>query len=236
MDGCFRVGRYSIIADMKSIVEPLYILFAVFAAVDAFAVPATLVLENGAIRAEVVPEWGGRLMFLGRPGGKNALWVNPAAAANTVDDKGKEVWKNVGGEKTWVGGMGLWKGFKDDPKAKGWPPPAWFDSAPLEVVRANATNILLRSAAHTSGDWTVALEREFTLREGGLEVREKLLDGTPKKQTDLFAANAAHRLAKAGRPKQIRYSLSALSRIDASRRNGMTPTWTIPSSETRGEE
>ena len=189
---------------MKSIVEPLYILFAVFAAVDAFAVPATLVLENGAIRAEVVPEWGGRLMFLGRPGGKNALWTNPAAAANTVDDKGKEVWKNVGGEKTWVGGMGLWKGFKDDSKAKGWPPPAWFDSAPLEVVRANATNILLRSAAHTSGDWTVALEREFTLGEDGLEVREKLLDGTLKKQTDLFAANAAHEDANTVRGEQIR--------------------------------
>ena len=148
------------------------------AALHLDAAPATLILENDALRAEVVPEWGGRLMFLGRPGGKNALWTNPAAAANTVDEKGKEVWKNVGGEKTWVGGMGLWKGFANKTDAKAWPPPAWFDSAPLEVVRANATNILLRSAAHTSGDWTVALEREFTLAEDGLKVREKLLDGT----------------------------------------------------------
>ena len=148
------------------------------AALHLDAEPATLILENDALRAEVVPEWGGRLMFLGRPGGKNALWTNPAAAANTVDEKGKEVWKNVGGEKTWVGGMGLWKGFANKTDAKAWPPPAWFDSAPLEVVRANATNILLRSAAHTSGDWTVALEREFTLAEDGLKVREKLLDGT----------------------------------------------------------
>ena len=174
------------------------------AALHLDAEPATLILENDALRAEVVPEWGGRLMFLGRPGGKNALWTNPAAAANTVDEKGKEVWKNVGGEKTWVGGMGLWKGFANKTDAKAWPPPAWFDSAPLEVVRANATNILLRSAAHTSGDWTVALEREFTLAEDGLKVREKLFDGTMEKQTDLFAANAAHEDANAVRREQIR--------------------------------
>ena len=55
------------------------------AALHLDAEPATLILENDALRAEVVPEWGGRLMFLGRPGGKNALWTNPAAAANTVD-------------------------------------------------------------------------------------------------------------------------------------------------------
>jgi len=32
------------------------------------------------------------------------------------------------------------------------------------------------------------------------------------------------------------YSFSALSRIARSSRNGMTPTQTIPSSETRGDE
>ena len=154
----------------------LVAVLAMSAAGEATCAPKPLVLENAALRAEVVPEWGGRLMFLGRPGGKNALWTNPGAATNTVDSKGREVWKNVGGEKTWVGGMGLWKGFKDDPKAKGWPPPAWFDSAPLEVVRANATNILLRSAAHVSGDWTVALEREFTLLPDKLILRERLLN------------------------------------------------------------
>ena len=200
----FAGGAYSIIVDVDNIMKLLSFLLAAFAAVGAFAAPTTLVLENDALRAEVVPEWGGRLMFLGRPGGKNALWTNPAAAANTVDEKGKEVWKNVGGEKTWVGGMGLWKGFANKTDAKAWPPPAWFDSAPLEVVRANATNILLRSAAHTSGDWTVALEREFTLAEDGLKVREKLLDGTMEKQTDLFAANAAHEDANAVRREQIR--------------------------------
>ena len=190
----------------------LLLLVVCAVALHLNAAPTTLVLENDALRAEVVPEWGGRLMFFGRLGGKNALWTNTAAAANTVDENGEEVWKNVGGEKTWVGGMGLWKGFKNETDAKGWPPPAWFDSAPLEVVRANATNVLLRSSAHTSGDWTVTLEREFTLLADKLILRGKLLN--PLKETsadDLrrvwsvtqipFVDNVAVRLAGAGRAK-----------------------------------
>ena len=164
----------------------------------------SLVLDNGLLRAEVAPAWGGRLMFLGRPGGGNALWTNPSAATNTVDAKGERVWRNVGGEKTWVGEMGLWKDFDDVPDDKSWPPPAWFDSAPLDVIWANPTNILLRSAAHTSGDWSVALEREFTLVGDRLVLRQKLLDATREKQTDLFAANAAHENAKSVRTEQIR--------------------------------
>ena len=111
-------------------------------------------------------------MFLGKPGGKNALWTNPSAATNDA----VKVWCNIGGEKTWVGTMETWKGFNGGGEAPHWPPPIWFDSAPLEVVRANETNMLLRSGFHMSGNWTVALEREFTLAEDRLEVREKLWD------------------------------------------------------------
>ena len=139
------------------------------------AAPAPIVLENAALRAEVVPAWGGRLMSFGRPGGGNALWTEPSAATNTVDASGKPFWKNAGGEKTWVGGMSAWKGFKGEGAKSHWPPPAWFDSAPLGVVRSNATNVLLRSAPHTSGDWTVALEREFTLLGDRLVLNERLL-------------------------------------------------------------
>ena len=136
----------------------------------------TLVLQNDALRAEVSPAWGGRLMFFGRTGGKNALWTNPSASTNTCDSAGKAKWKNVGGEKTWVGAIGsdYWKGFSSD--GRDWPPPAWFDSAPLDVVRADATNILLRSGFHSACGWTVALEREFTLTGDRLLLREKLCD------------------------------------------------------------
>ena len=136
----------------------------------------TLVLQNDALRAEVSPAWGGRLMFFGRTGGKNALWTNPSASTNTCDSAGKAKWKNVGGEKTWVGAIGsdYWKGFSSD--GRDWPPPEWFDSAPLDVVRADATNILLRSGFHSACGWTIALEREFTLTGDRLLLREKLCD------------------------------------------------------------
>lgn len=111
-------------------------------------------------------------MFLGKPGGKNALWTNPSAATNDA----VKVWCNVGGEKTWVGTMETWKGFNGGDEAPHWPPPIWFDSAPLEVVRADETNMLLRSGYHTSENWTVALEREFTLKGERLVAREKLIN------------------------------------------------------------
>ena len=141
--------------------------------------PETLVLENDALRVEIVPAWGGRMMYFGRKGGSNALWTDPAAATNTVNAAGKPIWKNVGGEKTWVGGISSWKGFKTPPVTSSWPPPEWFDSAPLDVVRANATNILLRSGAHSNEDWTVAVEREFTL-DGDKLVLHEALDNRSK--------------------------------------------------------
>ncbi len=133
----------------------------------------TLTLENGFLKVVVVPAWGGRMMFFGRPGGKNALWTDCAAAHNTVDAKGNAVWKNVGGEKTWVGAMPVWSGFADSGAM--WPPCKWFDSGVPEVVRANGTNILLKTAAHRSGTWMVALEREFTLVGDRLLLRETLV-------------------------------------------------------------
>ena len=146
----------------------------------AFAA-GTLVLDNGTLRAEVMPSCGGRLMRFGRTGGANALWRDPDATTNIVDAAGRPRWVNIGGEKTWVGAMSLWKGIKDKSAVSFWPPPAWFDSAPLEVVRADATNILLRSADHASGDWTVSLEREFTLCDDRLILRETL--GSCQKMT-----------------------------------------------------
>ncbi len=90
---------------------------------------ASLVLENDAIRAEIVPAWAGRLMFFGRADGPNVLWTQPEAARFTIDAGGKPVWRNVGGEKTWVGSQGRgWRAFAGKESGSVWPPPAWFDS------------------------------------------------------------------------------------------------------------
>lgn len=135
-----------------------------------------VVLSNAVLRAEIVPAWAGRLMSFGRPGGANALWTWPEAARLTVDEDGNPAWKNVGGEKTWVGSQDRgWRAFAGKESGSVWPPPAWFDSEPMAVVSADATNVVLRTAAHRGGDWIVALERSFTLEADALVVRQRLL-------------------------------------------------------------
>lgn len=139
--------------------------------------PGRIVLANAALRAEIVPDWAGRMVFFGRPDGPNALFANPGAASATTNASGNRVWKNVGGNKTWVGEMeAAWPGFQEPPSDAFWPPPAWFDSEPLEVVRAGATNVLMRSGVHTNAAiaWTVSLEREFTLLPDRLVLHERL--------------------------------------------------------------
>ena len=138
--------------------------------------PDSIVLSNAALRAEIVPAWAGRLMFIGRPGGTNAFWTQPEAAGFTVDGNGNPVWKNVGGEKTWVGSQGRgWRAFAGKESGSVWPPPAWFDSEPMEVVSADSTRVVLRTAAHRGGDWAVALERSFALEADALVMRQRLI-------------------------------------------------------------
>ena len=154
-------------------------LFAVFSSV-AVTLQATevetLVFENDAIRAEIVPAWAGRLMFFGRKGGVNVLWTQPEAANFGCHPSGKPRWKNVGGEKTWVGSDGAaWRAFEGIGSGPVWPPPVWFDSLPMEVVAKSSTNAILRTGSHRGGDWVVALEREFILEDDALVIRSRLL-------------------------------------------------------------
>ena len=146
-----------------------------------FSDPASVPPENRLYRiagegniAKIAPGLGGRLMFFGAKGGTNALWT---AAPGAPVEAG---WRNWGGEKTWVGDMSLWRGF--DPQGRRWPPPAWFDQDEFEwwhpwqsTDLAGPHRLSLRQPAHASGDWNVALERDFILEDGRLVVRETLL-------------------------------------------------------------
>lgn len=160
-----------------SMMSAIAVFFAI-AATPGAAEVETIVLENDAIRAEIVPAWAGRLMFFGRKGGGNVLWTQPEAANFGCHPNGRPKWRNVGGEKTWVGSEGAaWRAFEGIDGATGnvWPPPAWFDSMPMEVVAADATNAVLRTAPHRGGDWVVALERAFTLEADALVIRSRLI-------------------------------------------------------------
>lgn len=130
-----------------------------------------VVLRGDGAIAQVVPGRGGRLMFFGPGPGTNLLWT----AGDAVLDGG---WKNFGGEKTWVGDMSVWRGFNS--KGRFWPPPAWFDQDAFQAVATGPTNLVLRQVAHTSCDWTVALERDFRFEGGRLTVRETLTPCDPK--------------------------------------------------------
>lgn len=160
---------------MKHLVNILCASLAATAA-QSQATTLSIVLENESLRAEIVPDWAGRLMFFGRPKGPNALWTYQEAASFTIDANGKPVWKNVGGEKTWVGSQGRgWQLFAGIEEGGVWPPPAWFDSMPMQVVRADSTSVLLRTGVHRGGDWEGAMEREFRLEGDTLVIRQRLL-------------------------------------------------------------
>lgn len=138
--------------------------------------PPSIVLSNETVRAEIVPAWAGRLMFFGRPGGTNAFWTQPEAALFTVDVNGNPVWKNVGGEKTWVGSQDKgWRAFAGKESGGVWPPPAWFDSMPMDLVSCSPTGAVLRTGVHRAGDWAVRLERSFSLCGDRLAVRQRLI-------------------------------------------------------------
>lgn len=158
--------------------RPILASIAAATAVSAAAAPTPaatpVVLENETIRAEIVPAWAGRLMSFGRKGGANVFWTQPEAAGFGLQPDGKPLWKNVGGEKTWVGSQGPgWIAFANG--GPNWPPPAWFDSMPMRVVRADPTSAVLRTDSHRGGDWVVAMEREFTLEADGLRIRQRLI-------------------------------------------------------------
>ncbi len=123
-------------------------------------------LTNGVLRADFRPEWGGRLMFFGKTDGVNALWTAPGNATLTND------WKNVGGEKTWVGYDEKWRDV--DPAHRRWPPPVFFDSDPFDVVALSPTSIVMRSRPG-GGGWGVLVEREAVLREDRLLLTSRLV-------------------------------------------------------------
>lgn len=148
------------------------------AAVAVSSLPAlgTIVLENSSLHVEIVPAWAGRMMFFGRTGGSNLLWTQPEAADFGLSPSGTPMWKNVGGCKTWVGSQGQgWRDFAGIESGPVWPPPAWFDSTPMHVIKANPTNVVLRTDANRAKDWLVILEREFTLLPDSLVINSRLI-------------------------------------------------------------
>lgn len=169
--------------------------------------PDSILLTNASLCVEIVPEWAGRMMFFGRPGGVNALWTYPAAITYTIDSAGNPLWKNVGGEKTWVGSQKRgWRAFAGVENGRVWPPPAWFDSMPMQVVETGPTNAVLRTGVNRAGDWAISMERSFTLLGDRLVVRQRLIPEDATKVCEPPITNDMRRLwsiAQVPRPDRV---------------------------------
>lgn len=137
-----------------------------FAFAASFAAADAVSLTNGVLRADFRTEWGGRLVFFGKTDGVNALWFAPENASLTNE------WKNIGGEKTWVGYDEKWS--VADPPHRRWPPPKFCDGDPYEIVSSSATSIVMRSRPG-GGGWGVLVEREAVLREDRLLLTSRLV-------------------------------------------------------------
>ncbi len=181
------------------------------------SMPDAILLTNSSLRVEIVPDWAGRMMFFGRPGGVNALWTNPEAATYTIHTAGKALWKNVGGEKTWVGSQRRgWRAMTGVEKGNVWPPPAWFDSMPLQVVATGPTNAVLRTGVHRIGEWVISMERAFTLLNDRLLIRQRLIPADAAAVSEPPITNDMRRLwsvAQIPRPDRIAIRLVGEGRI-----------------------
>jgi hypothetical protein len=89
--------------------------------------PGSLVISNGTAEIVVVPAIG-RIMQFHFVNGPGIFWENLALYGKPPQPDSAE-WINFGGDKTWPAPQSDW------PKriGRGWPPPATFDSVPLEA-------------------------------------------------------------------------------------------------------
>ena len=101
--------------------------------------PDSLLLSNGIVEVIIVPAIGRvmQLRFAGDEAG--ALWENgellgqPLSAKATADG-----WLNFGGDKAWPSPQSDW----EKRTGRAWPPPATFDSVPLQATSEDSGVVL----------------------------------------------------------------------------------------------
>lgn len=89
--------------------------------------PGSFRISNGNVEAIVVPAVG-RVMQFHFVGEGEVFWENPAMYGKAPQPGAKE-WSNFGGDKTWPAPQSQWVKMI----GRAWPPPATFDSVPLQA-------------------------------------------------------------------------------------------------------
>lgn len=97
----------------------------------------SVVLENGVVRAVIVPAIG-RVMEFGFLGEESPFWQKESLFGKTPDPNSSD-WANFGGDKTWPSPQSNWP--KITPRA--WPPPVAFDSMPVTAqIRGDQVTLI----------------------------------------------------------------------------------------------
>jgi hypothetical protein len=99
-----------------------------------------LLLTNSKVESVIVPAIG-RVMQFNFVGEDGVFWENPALQGKTADPTAKE-WANFGGDKSWPSPQSDWQKMI----GRGWPPPATFDSTPLQAKEEGSAVELISPA------------------------------------------------------------------------------------------
>jgi len=105
--------------------------------------PDCFLLRNGSVEAVVVPAIG-RVMQLRLAGeAAGAFWENRALDGQTHSSVPKQgdpaEWINFGGDKSWPAPQTTWR----QQQGRDWPPPAAFDSRPMEAFSCEQGVVLI---------------------------------------------------------------------------------------------
>jgi hypothetical protein len=100
---------------------------------------AGITLSNDDITLIVNPALG-RIVWFGRRGGDNLLWVDPLAQEKAAGQSAP-AWRNWGGDKVWWGPQALWAG------AVGWrwPPDTYIDGTAWRLVSHDQFSVEMES-------------------------------------------------------------------------------------------
>jgi hypothetical protein len=124
--------------------------------------PESLTLNNGRIEVVIVPEIG-RIMQMRFSGEKDGpFWENRALDGRSPDSKSSE-WGNFGGDKAWPAPQADWAKMT----GRAWPPPAAFDSMPVQVRREDNAVVLVSPVDPHYG---IVVERRIELAAGEAEM------------------------------------------------------------------
>ena len=102
---------------------------------------STLTLQNNLVQLIVDPRIG-RIVYFGRLGGPNLLWIDADAPATAAREKGALAqWMNWGGDKLWWGPQALWV----SQIGRRWPPDDAFDGQPWNVLSHDRNQVVIES-------------------------------------------------------------------------------------------